>query len=124
MRYPPTSKKVGLWKEDTKEAPVYVTDGSVNVCFYYSQPVVVLVGILDNNFQNVWWLNSDCQFTSRFSTLLNGSEQKVCENVRAPVDSGWILWLVAPGNISNIHFDTGPYHLYFYQFGEVYLYHR
>ena len=114
---PPTNKEVGMWKKDIQEAPVSITHNKLEVRFFYSNPVVVLVGISDSGFQSTWWLNSDCRLTSSFSALLNNStELKVCRDIELPTSSGWIFWLVAPGSVNSINFDTGPYNLYFYAF--------
>lgn len=104
---------VGIWS-DPNSAPVQIHDGILTVEFSYSAPGVLLVGVMDNTFEHIYWLKDDCTITESFSKIM--AQELHCPPVEVPVDTGYVFWLISPVSLADIEWSDGPYHLYFYAF--------
>lgn len=111
---PPSTTNVSMCDTDC-QATVSVTASGVNLPTYCT-PVNILVGVMSENCSQVWWLNSNCEYTTDYSQAAADATTLVCSpTLPDGTDNGWLFWLVTPDPIADLDWENGPYDLLFYQ---------
>ena len=117
-KVPPQRHRVELCNNEDcmLNEPLRLEGGKLNLCFSYQAPVNVLVGIMSEDFSQVWWLGPDCEFEENFGMLLRQVTLKNCYGVPLPIREGWLFWLVTTEGLSTLDWGSGPYELLFFDF--------
>ena len=97
-------------------APVQITNGKLSAHFRYTAPVNILVGVLSEDFKNLWWLGESCGFRGDFAMFGAGTTDRECNEVSLPISHGYVFWMVTAEDLGRLDWQNGPYELLFYGF--------
>jgi len=117
---PPDRKIIGM--ANSTSGPVRLDQYTVSVAFAYSDPVDIVVGIISNDFERVYWLDPDtCDFHSSFN-MKSRVRTLICGHV--PIfyeESGYVFWIVSAVPLEQLNWETGPYELRFFPYTIIFI---
>lgn len=97
-------------------APVKILSGHAEISFAYQGKVDILVGIFSEDFEQVFWLNSNCHFQEGFAMAVRQKETFQCQTQNLPLTRGYVFWLVSPKPLEELDWDHDPFELLFYPY--------